>query len=212
MKDVQKQRIYIDDWWNDRYDGYLANITLSGKTAKLNSDYTGDFKSEWYDVTPTTIDASQVTGDVNIYGSTGNDTIYFGKNYNGNSKFYYNKGYGNDTIYNILDNDEIHLENCETQSVSVSGNDVIITIKNTNETITLKNGTGKNIYISGQDWKTYSSTSSRVAEDIWFLEDEFDTCDLDSITEDKFSVTQIQPTEDKTFTQEDSLIAYSEQK
>ncbi len=219
LKDVQKQKIFIDDWGSDKYSGYMANLTMSGKSVTLNSDYTGDFKSEWYDATPTTIDASQVTGDVDIYGSTGNDTIYAGKNYNGSTKIYYKKGDGNDTIYNILDNDEIHLEDCEAKSVSVNGNDVVITIQNTNETITLKDGTGKHIWISGQDWQTYTSgTSARVAEEnIWFLEDDNNfvggNINFDSLIKNN-SPANLNPVEtENIFAQDNSFIAYnSEQK
>ena len=108
------------------------------------------------------------------------------------------------------------MNGCTAKSVSVSGNDVVITIQDTNETITLKDGTNKRIWITGQNWQTYtsSSTSARVAEDFWFLEDDnnFVSSDIDLITQENNSLTNLNlnPVEtENIFEQDKSFIAYN---
>ena len=125
-------------------------------------------------------------------------------------------------VYNIGNGDEIHLNECSAQSVSVSGSDIIVTIADTEETITLKEAVDKNIYITGQDWKTYSASTSEqlgmsadIVDEFWFDDNNFMTDDtkIDSVTEisdTNYSVGNVSslPSYD-VFTQEKLIIATS---
>ena len=203
----------------------------SGATVTLDSNFTGNFSLTSYNATSEIsaqhIDASAVTNSITIYGDEkanvikagkaggniyageGNDTIYCG---NGNDTIRFYQYDGNETVYNIRDNDQIILNNCTAQNVSVKGNDVVITTSS-NETITLKDGTGKRIFITGQNWQTYSATSASVSENIWFLEDDnnFVGSEIDSVIDEDKSVTNLNFNNEteNIFAQEDSLIAYN---
>ena len=157
------------------------------------------FRAWDYAYSISTIDASSVTSQVTlcgdnaadviragksnnvIYANGGNDTIFFG---NGYDTLVYNNGGGDDVVYNIGTSDYIYLSNCSAESVSVSGTDVVVKIADSSNRITLKEATGKNIYITGQGWQTYTATNGNAAVP-WFAEDDtnFTTADLDSLIE-----------------------------
>ena len=171
----------------------------SGVTVTLESSFTGNFSLTAYNTTAEiaaqNIDASDVRNSINIYADNSANVIRAAK---GGGNIYAGKGAGNDsirfyqydgdeTVYNIGNDDQIILNNCTTQNVSVSGSDVIITTSS-EETITLKDGTGKRIWITGQNWQTYTAetaSNGNVAV-LWFAEDDTNfttTSDLDSLME-----------------------------
>ena len=71
----------------------------------------------------------------------------------------------------------------------ISGKNVIF--KTDAGTLTLKNTFAKNITILDGNGEEFS-INKNVAENLWFMEDDFAACDLDSITKNKFTVTEIQ--------------------
>ena len=206
LKDAREQSIYIYDWnvYGSAFNVYnstFGNISTSGTSVTLNSGYTGTFNVSWYAESFKDIDASAVIASIeihgddqanvihacraggNIYAGKGDDTIYFGY---GNDTIRFYKYDGNETVYNIGDNDAVVLNDCTAEDVSVNGSDVVITTSS-EETITLKDGTGKRIFITGQDWQTYTASeeSNGNAAVPWFAEDDtnFTTADLDSLIE-----------------------------
>ena len=127
-----------------------------------------------------------------ISAGAGNDTVYFG---DGRDTLIFYSGDGNDTIYNIGNNDAISLSGCNAESVSVKGSDVIITTDD-KETITLKEATGKSIYISGKGTQTYSSVASSadIIGDFWFTEDDTNFAvggEIDSIIDNSNSLANL---------------------
>lgn len=106
------------------------------------------------------------------------------------------------------------------KNVSVSGNDVIINFTNGSK-MTLKDAKDQQIYISDptksytitkDNISDYTGTSARVAENIWFLEDDnnFVSSDIDSVIDSDNSVTNLNFNNktENIFTQDDSFIAY----
>ncbi len=215
LKDAGDQRIYLGEF---NYDAYYAStyynstfgyVTISGGTATLNKKYQGNCATSYY-ANVTNIDASNVTVSTNLYGDgkanvihagkaggsisagAGNDTVYFG---DGRDTLIFYSGDGNDTIYNIGNNDAISLSGCSAESVSVKGSDVIITTDD-KETITLKEATGKSIYISGKGTQTYSSVASSadIIDDFWFTEDDTNFAvggEIDSIIDNSNSLANL---------------------
>ena len=211
LKDVKTQTVSLWDAKTWRwYTGTFANATLDGGSATLGTTYTGTFNAAWYSENPDTINASTNRNSIVVYGNDnanvmyggegttticagkGDDTIYGGS---GVDKIYFYKDDGNEIVFDIDDGDQVVLNDCSATSVSVSGTDVIITT-NYAETITLKDGTGKNIWISGQNWKTYdaeeiSGSSALFADDNFISGNELDSI-IDSgaeITNLNFSAT-----------------------
>ena len=82
--------------------------------------------------------------------------------------------------------------------------------------MTVKKGNGKNITLIDSNDKefTLSTSSKNVAENIWFLEDDnnFVASDIDSITENKFTVTEIQNYNNEDFAQESTLLTFAKDK
>ena len=208
LKDACDQKIYIgevdynEDWYyayRNSYNGTFGYVTISGGTATLNKKYQGNCATYYYS-NVSNIDASNVTVSTNLYGDDkanviyagkaggsingggGNDTIYCGA---GTDSILYYSGGGNDTVCSIGAGDYVNLNGCTAERVSVSGTDVIVKIADSSNKITLKDATGKNIYITGQGWQTYTATNGNAAVP-WFAEDDvaFDTGDdFDSLIE-----------------------------
>ena len=130
-----------------------------------------------------------------IYGGAGNDTVSLG----GGADVYIYSG-GNDLVQDYATLDSIYLDknkiNISKTKGSVSGSNYII--KTDKGNLTLKGAASKTINLFDTSGKaiSLSTTSKNVAENIWFLEDDnnFTSNDIDSITENKFAVTEIQDT------------------
>ena len=127
-----------------------------------------------------------------IYGGEGNDTLYSGGyNY---TYFYYNKGDGDDTIYDLKNWDYVSTNDCSVKSTKINGKDVVITVaagvnldRNIGN-ITLKNAVGVTFYLNGEN-KTFGDTNNNNfieknnVEERWFMEgdDNFTTSEVSTI-------------------------------
>ena len=155
-------------------------------------------------------------GNDKIFGDAGNDTLYGGKGNNtltggdGKDVFVYEGGKDIITDY-TAGRDKIKILSGTVTKKKYKGNDVVFTIGSGSltGTLTVKNGKGKKISVTDSTNKT--TTYSRTAA--LFDDDNFlnDTPNLDSITEQKYSVTQIQPQNNSTLAQDfDNLITYAD--
>ena len=144
-------------------------------------------------------------GNDTLNGGIGNDTLTGGA---GNDVFVYEGG--NDLITDYTAQDSIKLSNGTITNTEYQSRDVIFTIGN--GTLTVKNGKGKNISVtdSSNQTQTYSRTLDLFDENN-FLTDENN---LDSVTEQKYSVTQIETqTQNYTdLTQNNNILTYGEDK
>ncbi len=77
--------------------------------------------------------------DVIINGGAGNDSIVAGTSHTNGIIYEYKVGGGNDTIVNYSQYDTIKLDSDTTYSTSVSGNNFVINVGNTNNAIILQN-------------------------------------------------------------------------
>ena len=152
-------------------------------------------------------------GNDKLYGEAGNDTLSGGKGNDtltggaGNDVFVYSGGKDVITDY-TAGQDKIKIASGTISKTTYSGQNVIFTIGT--GSLTVQKNKGKNITIIDSSNKTTTQTYSRTAD--LFYDNNFisDENNLDSITEQKFSVTQIQ-TDDKNFAQ-DSILVYSAEK
>ena len=92
-----------------------------------------------------------------------------------------------------------------------------VTFRTSVGSFTVKNGKGKNITITDSSGKTYTKlyTNGVTARTLDLLEDNnfmTDDTNLDSITEAKYTVTDIQNNKVEDFAQDSSILAYSEDK
>ena len=150
-------------------------------------------------------------GNDTLSGGSGNDTLTGGA---GNDVFVYSAGKDTITDYTAKQ-DKIKISSGTISNTSYSGKNVIFTIGN--GTLTVKNGKGKKITITDSSGntttKTYTSgVSSRTLDLLYdnnFLNDD---TSLDSITENKFAVTNIETTNTETFAQDDKIFTFSEEK
>mgnify|MGYP002621951891 CR=1 FL=1 len=129
--------------------------------------------------------------DDKLYGDAGNDTLSGG---NGDDILTGGKGAdvfiysgGNDLITDYTAGDKIKIENGKISKTTYSGKNVIFSIGN--GSLTVQKGKGKKITVTDSSGtKTYSKTLN-LFEDNNFISDE---PQLSKITEQKFSVTEIQ--------------------
>ena len=117
---------------------YYSN---SFKNLTLPSDVTGSLSSDDYDTRVTLIDASSVTGQLDIEGNSNNNTIKAGK---GGGVF--NGGSGNDTINGGSGNDTMQISaGTDIFTGYTAGSDVIQLAAN--DTVTAVNVNGNNVAI-----------------------------------------------------------------
>ena len=212
----------IPEGW--KYDGaknlLQATIASADNKIDLYEDYGKEIE---------TIDASKVTKGVEIYGNvldnsikggSGADTIYGGDgddtiSLGGGNDIYIYSG-GDDIILDYSTADEIQIDTYDiaVKGVETVGND--ITYKTSEGTITIKNGKGKTLNINDGNGVAIgiSNASKNVAETVWFLEDDnnFVASDIDSVTENKFAVTDIQPQNYSTLAQDSTLLTFAKEK
>ena len=219
VKDGAGEKITIDD---------SVYIFESGKTYNENKNavtLTSAFKGT-IESGVVTVDGSELSAAIKlvgndsaniIYGGTkadslngggGNDTLSGGKGNDtltggaGADTFIYSAGKDVITDYTAGE-DKIEVEG-KISKVTYKKGDAIFSIGS--GTLTVKNGEGQNISITDSSG-TYSKTLD-LFEDNNFIADENN---LDTITESKFAVTQIQDNKDE-ISQLQNLITYSEEK
>ena len=154
------------------------------------------------------------TGADTIFGGNGNDTVSLG----GGADVYIYTG-GNDIIEDYaVGQDSIQVEPSKIKfnSVKAVGNSLVyqtsqgtLTLKNCSKdkskSVTVMNMTNRAVIIP--------TLNKNVAENLWFMDDNFisDDTNLDSITEEKFEVTNFE-TASYNFEQEQNILTYSEDK
>ena len=173
-----------------------------------------------------TVDASAATVGVNIYGNElnniieggsgkdtldggdGNDILTGGK---GNDIFVYSGGADEITDYGTgTDSIMVALDDTSIIDVETKGKDIVYYFAD-NGTLTVTGGAGKTITVMDADKKKITPPKKNVAENLWFMEDDFAACDLDSITEQKFEVTNFE-TANYNFEQQQNILTYGEDK
>ena len=192
----------IPEGWKFDASKGLLQATISSAVDEIDL-------SENYGAGVEKVDGSKITSGVVIFGSdnnismkgsksadtisggTGNDTVSLG----GGADVYIYNG-GNDLISDYANVDAIQIDTNEIsiKKATVSGSNYVITTSEGN--ITLKGASSKTINVIDDNDKpiNLSKVSKNVVEEIWFLEDDnnFETCAIDDITENKFAVTEIQ--------------------
>ena len=143
-------------------------------------------------------------GNDSLYGGSGNDTFTGGE---GNDVFIYEGGKDVITDY-TAGQDKIEISSGKITKTSYSGKDVIFTIGS--GTLTVKNGKGKKITVkdSSNKTQTYSRTLDLMYDNN-FISDDFS---LDSITEKKYSVTQIQISKTEIFAHNETFLTFTDDK
>ena len=241
-KKINADEITILDENGDKYtitpaipDGWSLNSAKNKLTATVAAPSEAEIDlTKAYGDGVVSVDASKVTsgveiycndlgnyikgsksGGATIYGGDGNDTVSLG----GGADVYIYQGGGDDTILNYATVDAIKFDtdniNINSIKATVSGSDIIYNIKDVGK-LTVKKGNGKNITLidSNDEEFTLSTSSKNVAENIWFLEDDnnFVASDIDSITENKFTVTEIQNYNNEDFAQDDNILTFAKEK
>ena len=201
-------------------------IRVGGKTASVTGS---SYNDSIYNSTNNAVVLDGGAGNDRVQGYPGNDKIYGGA---GNDSLY--GGYGNDTLTGGAGND-LFLDDYGGNDVITdytAGQDTIkfshaitSTIYKNSDVIfgtsvgsfTVKDGKGKNITITDSSGKTTTKlyTNGVTARTLDLLEDtNFISNDtsLDSITEKKFAVTNIQSEDTFALAQDSSILAYSNEK
>ena len=196
-----------------------TGISVSGATLTASTKFTGN-KIDLADYSGVTkVNAAALSKNISIVGSSadnvlkggkGADTIFGGAGNDtltgGAGKDVYIYSGGNDVITDYTaGQDKIKIEGTISKT-TYSGTDIIFTIDD--GSLTVKKGKGKKItVIDSNGTKTYSKTADLFYDNNFISDD----TNLDSITEQKFSVTNIENTNTDTFAQV-SVLAYSENK
>ena len=140
-----------------------------------------------------------------ITGGLGNDTLTGGA---GADTYVYSGGDDLITDYANVDAVQFDTENITDISREISGKNVIYS---TNVgTLTLKNASTKNITLIDSNGDDFT-LNKNIAENLWFMEDNFNNYDLDSICEQKFEVQNIEDT-NYNIEQEKILLTFTDEK
>ena len=210
--------VTLPDGWS--ISGSFARATVA------NAENIIDL-NESYGANVTKVDGYRITGGVEIYGNdlgnsirgskgddiisggVGNDSVSLG----GGADLYIYTG-GDDYIYDYATVDAIQIDTTEinVESSVKSGTNCVIT---TSEGyITLKGAASKNINLIDENDENISipMASKYVAENLWFMEDDFVACDLDSITEEKFAVTDIETENVENIEKAQNILTFTDKK
>ena len=148
-------------------------------------------------------------GNDSLSGGSGNDTLTGGA---GNDVFIFSAG--KDVITDYAAGDKIKISSGKISKTTYSGKNIIFTVGS--GSLTVQNGKGKKITIidsaGKSSTKTYNSgVSARTLDLLYDNNFMTDDTNLDSITEQKFSVTEIQTQDYSNLAQDDkTFIAYAE--
>ena len=145
-----------------------------------------------------------------ISGGGGNDTVSLG----GGSDLYIYGG-GDDSIQDYESDDKIQIDTNEIEIYSVETETSKATVYTDKGNLILNFKTKKSTPLTLIDHNEKEiSFNGRIAENVWFLEDDnnFETCAIDDITENKFAVTEIQSYNNETFAQDDNILTFAKEK
>ena len=134
-----------------------------------------------------------------INGGSGNDLIYTSGE--GNIIQYAN-GDGNDVIYGFTENDSLQITKGSVTSTTITGGDTVLKIGT--GSITLKDYVDDINFVGGANSRTLD-----ILYDNNFMTDD---TNLDSITEAKFAVTEIQNNKVEDFAQDSTLLTFAKEK
>ena len=182
---------------SSKSDGGIINLSeYLSTTTKVNASATKNSVSIFGNDLDNSLKGGQ--GDDFIYGGAGNDTLTGGK---GADIFAYTNG--NDVITDYKAGEDSIMIAEEISNVTYSGSDVIFTIGN--GTLTVKKAKGTEITVTDlNDTQTYSRTLD-ILQDNNFMTDENN---LDSVTEQKSAVTQIENSADNEKIYNENNIVY----
>lgn len=191
---------------NDLLKGDAGNDTLYGGSGK-DTLYGGANNDLLYG----NADNDKLFGDSGndtLDGGAGNDTLKGGA---GKDVFIYRAGEGNDVItdYSASQGDKIQIVNGTIKSTTYKNNDVIYKIGS--NTLTIKNAKNQNIskeYID--DTQIYSRWFSD--DDNNFISNDANIDSISEITADTYSAGNIQTADYSNLAQNDSVLAYSNNK
>ena len=174
------------------------------------------------------VDGSKISG-VEIYGNDLDNSIKGGKGNDildggacndtltggaGADTYCYTGGDDVITDYATVDAIQFDTENISITNRATVGSNVVFTTDA--GTLTVKNAKTKKITLLDSDGEefSYTKSSKNVAENIWFLDDDnnFENCAIDSVTENKFAVTDIQNYNSDTFAQDDNILTFAKDK
>ena len=223
VKNGNGQKItVIDQKGKETSKTYLAaGLSLSGKILTVSNKFTGNSikVADYSGVTK--VDASKVTKNLtitgnasanSIVGGTKNDTLYGGSGKNtlsgGDGKDVFVYSGGNDVITDYTaGQDKIKISSGKITKTTYSGKNVIFKIGN--GTLTVQNGKGKKITITDSNNKT-TTKKYKTAE--LFEDDNFvtDAVNLDSITEQKYSVQNIETQNNSNLEQEQNILTFTD--
>ena len=201
---------------------YPAGLSVKGATLTASSSFKGnEIDIADYDGV-TKVNASALSSGVSIigdssansikggkgadtiFGGAGNDTVSLG---GGKDVYIYSKG--NDLIQDYkAGEDKIKISSGYVKNSSTSGSNVILNISNGGK-ITVKGGKGKDITVTdSKGTQTYSRTLDLLYDNNFMTDD----TSLDSITEQKYSVTEIQNYNNEDLAQDSTFLTYGEDK
>ena len=224
----------IDSSGNETSKIYYANgLTASGTTLTALSGSSGGTINLAKYSGVTDVDASEISKKVNIVGNysdnslkggsgadtlkggTGNDTLDGGEGNDtliggaGSDTFIYSSG--NDIITDYTaGKDTIKISSGKITKTSYNGKNVIFTIGS--GTLTVQNGKGKKITITDSSNKTTTKTYSKTSalfEDNNFVTD---ALNLDTITESKVAVQNIETQNYNSLAQDSTLLTFAKDK
>ena len=201
---------FIGNAGSDTFINYGNNATISGGKGKDTIYSGGNYVSISGGAGDDEIGGTSIGNYSTVNGGKGNDYISMYDSYK--TVIQYANGDGKDTIRGFNSDDTIKITSGTYSATSNSDGDVIIKVGK--GSITLKNATGQNIYITGADGKTskkffptVSSSSELFAE-----ENNFATADnLGAIVKNNLSAADytLETQNFKNLTQE-NLITFSE--
>jgi Ca2+-binding RTX toxin-like protein len=141
-------------------------------------------------------------GDDSLNGGTGNDTLTGG---GGNDIFIYERG--DDVITDYAAGETIKIASGTVSKKEVVGDNVVFTTAY--GTLTVQNGKGQEITVTDSSGTKNYSRIVNLIYDSNFIEEE---TALDEITEKKYSVTEIQKSDNENISQDQNILTYGEDK
>ena len=208
LKDAKSKKITTID-----KDGLTTSMIYGSSTTTITNADGDAFKALGDTVV---LDSSKRTKPVNLIGNSAANTLIGGKNGKkkfdtltggaGADTFLYNSGAGNDIItdYSASEGDIIQLgKKAAVTGLEISNNDLILTIGKGK--ITVQGGATQTVTViddNGIEANYKQSSRNNLTqgfEERWFLEDNFETSEIDSMINDKIKTITIEENVKSTF-------------